>query len=985
MHQPAATAALPTPEDNQPAADARLRLVNTRAARAVFAVSACFAALGALLLAWAHTNGYERAGASVALWACFAAVSVGLCFIPPKMIERGGLALFLFAGVTALLINAVLRSQGVQTVGLIFLPMLLMLAALLTRPVWAVLLTLWAVAGLVTLYRGEASGLWVSAQPAPDPTVHFFGLALASVMAVFVGLLASMRFAQAARLSAHHEMRYRELFDRIPSAVVLHDNGRVLDANRAALDIVGETRRSAFIGRDVREFMTSDQARSQFDDRLEELRGGGVGDALPVVDLEVRRTSGQVMQVRATEAILRPTASGAALNLLAGHSPLERPLYLSFMLDDTRRFAAQAETARVRALLEAVLSHSPYVFALSRRADGRLVQFNQAFETLVGHSRETLLSHTVNELGIWARQEDRERFFASLADPAAVTAEHLLRLMRADGQPRLIKGVGSLLTFDGEPYVLLVGRDVTDSRRRQAEQDAVLENAPVGVATTQAGVTLSANPRMHEIFGWPPGRMIGMHTHELWPDRVRHDRVEAQVLQDIRDNGRTRFEETFHLRDRQLTVRMSGRLLPDDGSGVPTIVWITEDITQDRQTERALQEAAKAASAASQAKSAFLANMSHELRTPLNGILGLLDMALESDAPPAEQRHQVELARESSRVLADLLNDVLDLSKIEAGRLEIEAAPFDLRSLLESIKTVHEVLAESRGLHLRFDVSLGAEGPAWVHGDAVRVRQILHNFLSNALKFTAQGEIQVVVHRLQGDQAQLVRLEVQDSGPGIPPGVQKRLFQAFEQGDASAARRQGGTGLGLAICRELATIMGGAVGVESEEGQGSRFWAELPLRPLQAPPLAGAAPAAEIRLEGLRVLVAEDNPVNMLITTTMLERAGAQVEGVTDGQSALHAVLKADAAQNPYTLLLMDIQMPGLDGLQATQALRLTHASERLPIIALTAGALQTERDAALQAGMNDFVTKPVDRLSLLTCVERHARRPRSADLAALA
>jgi PAS domain S-box-containing protein len=710
---------------------------------------------------------------------------------------------------------------------------------------------------------------------------------------------------------------------------------------------------------------------------MNQLIEGQPGDTLPATDAVMARKGKDLVQVRTTTTILREAKPHTTLGFLRGDEAAQRPLFLSFMLDDTVRHKAQADMVRVKALLEAVLSNSPYAFSLTRKSDGLIVECNTAYEKLVGRSRLELIERTSIDLGIWARPEDRTRFVTALEAGEQGNTEQLLRFVDAAGKHRLVKGRGALVSFDGQDYVLLMGRDVTESTRREAEQQTVLQNAPLGVATTLGNVIVSANPRVHDIFGLAQGSLIGMRTRDLWMNRDRHDKLEERVLNDLITNGGARFEETFSPDDEQTTLRLIGSVLPDADEGPRRVVWIIEDITQERRTEKALQATAQAAKAASLAKSAFLANMSHELRTPLNGILGLLDLALESDSDTTVQRHQVELARESSRVLADLLNDVLDLSRIEAGRLEIESAPFDLRRLLDSVRTVHEVLAESRGLLLRFEVHLGPSPQVWVLGDATRVRQILNNYLSNALKFTVKGEVVVRVGRL-GQLAEQgpVQIEVLDTGPGITPAVQSRLFSAFEQGDASAARRQGGSGLGLAICRELAFLMQGKVGVDSEPGRGSRFWVELPLPPSAPAEATHAAQPPTPDLSGLRVLVAEDNPVNMLITTAMLERAGARVTGVSNGQAALHAVLQADAQDDAFSLLLMDIQMPDMDGLQATQALRLTHDASHLPIIALTAGALQTERDAALQAGMDDFVTKPVDRVHLLACVARHTVRP---------
>ena len=949
--------------------------LNARVARMLFAICAVMALLGAVALWLAGRAGMPRTGPSVLLWVGFALFSAVLCALPDRRINRLGLGLFLAAGISALLFNAVLRAQGVHTAGLVFAPLLVLSAALMLPPLQAAGLSLGTIVGLFLLYRGPEWGLSIHGGGVPDEFTHLAGLTLACVMALAIGLFSAMRFTQATRLSLLHEVRYRELFDRIPSAVVLHDNGRMLDANLAALQMIGQTDRRAVEGRDLREFMADDETRRRFDLRMQSLIDSPETTALPLADFTMRQHDGSPLHLRATATVLRDVAVPGVIDLMQGpglQRPAKRPLILSFMLDDTQRVLAQAESLRVRTMLEAALSHSPYAFVLSRRVEGTVAECNAAYEALVGRSREELMSRSALELGIWPRPEDRERFIENL-QRQPVGSEQRIWVVRGDGQWRLLNCCGSLLTLDGVEYLLMMGRDTTDLQRREAEQQAVVEFAPIGLATTRGGITLSANPRMHEIFGLAPGRMVGMSTRQLWPDREQHDRREQQVLQDLRQRGWTRFDEEYALPGRQLHVRMQGRLLPLPGEGPPLIAWIVEDITQDLRAAQALREAVDLAEQASQAKSAFLANMSHELRTPLNGLLGLLDLALQPDLDAQRQRHHVELARESGKLLADLVTDVLDLSKIEAGRLEIEPAPFDLRALLDSLHGVHEVLAESRGLNLSFQLSALPAGPVWLEGDALRIRQILHNYLANALKFTPSGGRVELSVRPAASGTEPLRFEVQDTGPGIAPEVRPRLFRTFEQGDATATRRQGGTGLGLAICRQLAGLMSGQVGVESEPGHGTCFWVELPLPAVRPPTVQPpAAQAAAADLQGLRVLVAEDNPVNMLITTAMLERAGARVQGVGDGRLALEAVAQADAQTDAFDLLLMDIQMPGMDGLQATQALRRTHSASRLPIIALTAGALQAEKDAALLAGMDDFITKPVDRDSLLECVRRH-------------
>ncbi|RZJ09486.1 MAG: response regulator, partial [Rubrivivax sp.] len=366
--------------------------------------------------------------------------------------------------------------------------------------------------------------------------------------------------------------------------------------------------------------------------------------------------------------------------------------------------------------------------------------------------------------------------------------------------------------------------------------------------------------------------------------------------------------------------------------------------------------------------STFLANTSHEIRTPLNGLLGLGRLAQQPDISEEQRRDYLNQMMDSAESLSGLISDILDLSKIEAGRLTLETQPFSLRELLASIRLAYLTLAQARGL--TFAVEIDPALPAWLFGDPLRTRQILSNYLTNALKFTSQGGITVSVKALSenanGSVGEWVHIEVSDTGPGIAPEQQKRLFQPFTQADESTTRRFGGTGLGLSICRELAMLMGGDVGMRSVPGEGSSFWAELPL-PAAPAPMAhqpreprphGAGHEA---LHGRRVLIAEDHPVNMLIAVAQLEQWGMEVAQASDGRQAIEAVHAAASVGKPFDILLMDVQMPVMGGHDATRELRKHFSAEELPIVALTAAALISERNDAFAAGMNDFLTKPID------------------------
>jgi CheY-like chemotaxis protein len=356
--------------------------------------------------------------------------------------------------------------------------------------------------------------------------------------------------------------------------------------------------------------------------------------------------------------------------------------------------------------------------------------------------------------------------------------------------------------------------------------------------------------------------------------------------------------------------------------------------------------------------------MSHEIRTPLNGILGMAQV-MEADALSAPQRERLSVVRQSGKALTDILNDVLDLARIEAGQLELRPEPFDLRALLVGCGRTFAALAEGKGLTHDLVIASSAEG-AYL-GDAGRLRQILHNLLSNAVKFTEAGGVSIAARFEAG----LLELTVADTGPGVAPDEQERLFGRFVLLDDIATRRHGGAGLGLAICRELARRMGGDVTLYSRVDVGSAFTVTLPLTRVQKPvsiqdtAKADAAP-------GLRVLAAEDNPTNQLVLRSVLRQAGVEPVIVDDGAKALEAW-----RAGRWDVVLMDIHMPVMDGLTALKQIRRLEAVEgrpRTPVIALTASAMRHQIDHLLAAGMDDHVGKPLDVAELLGALDRATR-----------
>ena len=755
------------------------------------------------------------------------------------------------------------------------------------------------------------------------------------------------------------ETRYQELFSRIPTPLVLHRAGRIFDANPAALELFDRPDLAGLLGSDLLATYEAGDSRERARRRIEELERLQPGIVLPVTDYRLS-VQGKPVWVRATG--VRVAAEGGLATL-------------SIYVDDTERRTAEDAVRRSETMLSHLVATSPDLITLTDMATGRYVMVNHTFERVMGHRVADVVGRTSLELGVWKDAEDRRRLTDRLQVEGRVTDVPLSFVNHQGNEVQLLVSAARVV-MDRRAYVVINARDVTDSERARMVREAILTNASVGIALTRDRIFQLANRHFEELYAFPPGGVVGQPGSAVWASHDDYAEVARQINEPLSRGEPVEIERQARRRDgTSFLARIRARAVDPSRPQEGGTVWIVEDVTERRQFEQALARARDDAEAANRAKSAFLANTSHELRTPLNGMIGLAQLAREPGLPEERRQQYLDQIADSAQGLAGVISDILDLSKIEAGKLLVETTAFDLGDLLRSLQRIYITQAAERRLQLTFD--LAPEVLGTVVGDPLRVRQIVTNYLTNALKFTESGSITLAVRRLaEGDAgpsgsalAGTVCIEVRDTGQGIAPEVQGRLFKPFTQADDSTTRRFGGTGLGLSICRELAALMGGRVGVHSQPGQGSLFWAELPLPPASAYNTQQEPPAQP--LQGRRVLMAEDNPVNMMIAVAMLERWGVQVAQAANGQEAVDMVAAALQARQPFEAVLMDLQMPVMGGLEATAVLRGLPGCAQLPVIALTAAALVTEREAAMGAGMSDFLTKPIDAEKLRATLAR--------------
>ncbi len=636
----------------------------------------------------------------------------------------------------------------------------------------------------------------------------------------------------------------------------------------------------------------------------------------------------------------------------------------------------ERELLESKELFKTVFTNSAVAIVVADK-DERITAWNPFAEKMLNMQKEDLFNRAFKEFFLPTEWQRIRSFKGSHLDVADIETQ-----IAKEGKVSLSINLSLSVIRDYEGNVagyIAIMRDIT--KQKMAEQKMkesetrmriILDNSPAAITLIDAHERIILWNKFAESF-------LGRNKDELYlkPVSSLYPEEEWKKIraENIRKKGsHHHFETKVLAKDGKLIdVDLSVNILKDVEGNITGAVGIMQDITDPKRVKEMLVQAKQEAEEANKTKSLFLANMSHEVRTPMNTVMGMIDLILDTELAP-EQRENLKTAKDAADNLLSLLNDILDLSRVEAGKINLETIELNLHNIVKSVCKGLSVLAAKKNLELAWSVDPGI--PEILIGDPVRLRQILVNLINNAIKFTFKGKIEVNAKLLSVSEHECELIcSIKDEGIGIPKEKQGKLFDVFSQADDSTTRRFGGTGLGLAICKRLVDMMKGKIWLESEDLKGSTFFFTVKLKigkKKEAEPAAipaqNAVEGTSVSLDQLSILLAEDNIVNQKIAVKLLEKRGWQVTAVDNGQKVLELLNK-----ERFDLILMDAQMPVLDGLETTRMIRSNEkgTGKHIPIIALTARAMNEDKQKCLDIGMDGYVSKPIDRLNLYDSIEQ--------------